>query len=321
MKKAPPCVALIVPEHITPFHFAIPFTVFSAVVDGKRLFDLQIVGTGAHRAPPRDGFSIVPSQDISGARDADIVVVPFWRDLDVPPNRETIDTLVAAHRRGARIVGLCYGAYALAYSGLLKGKRASTHWLAEADFSTRFPGTKLDLNALYVEEDRLITSAGSGAGLDCCLHIVREYYGSKIANKLARILVMPPHREGGQAQFIEQPIAATSQNSKINQMLDYLRSHLEAAHSIDELATRAAMSRRTFTRQFNKATGSSLVEWLVNERLRRSRDLLETSSLSIEQIACRAGFATPLSFRKHFKSRFHVSPSDWRRTFGTSQGL
>jgi len=180
----------------------------------------------------------------------------------------------------------------------------------------RFPCVKLDMNALYVDEDRLITSAGTGAGLDCCLYLVRAYYGPKIANKVARTMVIPPHREGGQAQFIEQPMAASTQDSQVNRLLDYLRENLDKQHSIDGLAARAATSRRTFTRHFLKATGMTLVDWLVNERLQQTRELLETTSIPIERISELTGFQTPLSLRQHFKKRFQVSPRDWRRTFG-----
>ena len=145
---------------------------------------------------------------------------------------------------------------------------------------------------------------------------MRELYGPKTANKIARTMVIPPHREGGQAQFIEQPVAVSTQDAQINRLLDYLRENLELQHTIDDLAARASMSRRTFTRHFGKATGMSFVDWLVNERLRRTRELLETTSLPVERIAEMAGFQTPVSFRQHFKSRFQVSPRDWRRTFG-----
>lgn len=188
--------------------------------------------------------------------------------------------------------------------------------MAEKDFCIRFPRVKLDMNALYVDEDRLITSAGTGAGLDCCLYVVRAYYGPKVANRVARTMVIPPHREGGQAQFIEQPMAASTQNSQVNQLLDYLRENLAKQHSIDDLAKRTAMSRRTFTRRFHKATGMTLVDWLVNERLQQTRELLETTSMPVERISELAGFQTPLSFRQHFKKRYQVSPRDWRKTFG-----
>lgn len=256
-----------------------------------------------------------PDGGLELAETADILVMPGWHDLNARPGDDLVAVLLRAHARGAYVVGLCYGAYPLAYAGLLDGKRASTHWMAEQDFSQRFPRIKLDMNALYVDEDKLITSAGTGAGLDCCLYLMREYYGARVANKVARTMVIPPHREGGQAQFIEQPIAASTQDAQLNILLDYLRNNLDQTHSIDELAKRIAVSRRTFTRHFSKATGMTLVDWLVNERLRLTRELLETTSLSIDRIAGIAGFQTPTSFRQHFKKRFQVSPSDWRKTF------
>jgi len=316
MNMKPPLVALIMYPHFSPFHFSVPYMVFSAEVAEGGLFDLKIVSPGAVALRAERAMTLQPDGGLELAETADILVVPGWHDLDARPDPELVAALVRAHARGAHVVGLCYGAYVLAYAGLLDGRRASTHWMAEKDFGLRFPRVRLDMNALYVDEERLITSAGTGAGLDCCLYLVRAYYGAKIANKVARTMVIPPHREGGQAQFIEQPMAISTQDSHINRLLDYLRDNLAKQHSIDALATRAATSRRTFTRHFHKATGMTLVDWLVNERLRQTRDLLETTSIPVERISELVGFQTPLSLRQHFKKRFQVSPRDWRRTFG-----
>jgi len=314
-QKKPPVVALILYADFSPFHFSVPYLVFSAEQPEGPLFDLQIVSSGARTLRAERALTVHPDGGLELAETADILVVPGWHDLNARPGDDLVAVMLRAHARGAYVVGLCYGAYPLAYAGLLDGKRASTHWMAEQDFCQRFPRIKLDMNALYVDEDKLITSAGTGAGLDCCLYLVREYYGARVANKVARTMVIPPHREGGQAQFIEQPIAASTQDAQLNILLDYLRNNLDQTHSIDELAKRIAVSRRTFTRHFSKATGMTLVDWLVNERLRLTRELLETTSLSIDRIAGIAGFQTPTSFRQHFKKRFQVSPSDWRKTF------
>ena len=311
-----PVVALVVYPNFSPFHFSVPYLVFTAAFAEGPLFELKIVASGAKALASERAMTVQPDGGLELADTADILIVPGWDSLDARPSPELVATLARAHARGAHVVGLCYGAYVLAYAGLLDGKRASTHWMAEKDFSERFPRVKLDMNALYVDEDRLITSAGTGAGLDCCLYIVREYYGPKIANKVARTMVIPPHREGGQAQFIEQPMAASTEDSQVNRLLDYLRENIGKQHSIDDLAARAAMSRRTFTRHFLKATGMTLVDWLVNERLQQSRDLLETTAMPVERIAELVGFQTPVSFRQHFKKRFQVSPRDWRKTFG-----
>lgn len=316
MSKPLPVVALIAYPNFSPFHFAVPYLVFNSELPDQRLFDLRIVAPGGQALAAERALTLQPDGGLELTETADILIVPGWHDLNISPEPSLVDAMARAHARGAHVVGLCYGAYALAYAGLLDGKRASTHWVAEQDFCRRFPQVKLDLNALYVEEDKLITSAGTGAGLDCCLYIVREYYGPQIANKVARTMVIPPHREGGQAQFIEQPMAVSTQDSQVNRLLDYLRENLAKQHTIDELATRISMSRRTFTRHFGKATGMTLVDWLVNERLQRTRELLETTSLPVEKISELAGFQTPVSFRQHFKKRFQVSPRDWRRTFG-----
>lgn len=314
-----PTVGLVLHPRISPFHFSVPFTVFDMALSDGRLFDLKIVSPGGRVQQAERAMTVQPDGGLELLETADIVVVPGWHDLSAPPPPDLVEALRRAHARGAHVVGLCYGAYALAYAGLLDGKKAATHWLAEQDFSHRFPNVKLDTNSLYVQDSRLITSAGTGAALDCCLYIVREYHGAQIANKMARVMVVPPHREGGQAQFIEQPVAASTEDAQINQLLDYIRERLDTPHAIDDLARRASMSRRTFTRHFQKATSMTVVEWLVNERLRRSRELLETSTLSIEKIAGMVGFQTSTSFRQHFKERHHVSPTAWRKTFGEKE--
>lgn len=316
MMKKRPVVALIAYPNFSPFHFSVPYLVFNSELAEGRLFDLMIVSSGARPLTAERALTMHPDGGLELTETADILIVPGWHDLDERPEADLLLALSRAHARGAHVVGLCYGAYALAYAGLLDGKRASTHWMAEQDFCIRFPRVKLDMNALYVDEDNLITSAGTGAGLDCCLYLVRKYYDSRTANKVARTMVIPPHREGGQAQFIEQPVAVSTQDAQVNLLLDYLRDNLDKSHSVEDLAARTAMSRRTFTRHFSKATGMTFVDWLVNERLQRTRELLETTSLSIERIADVAGFKTATSFRQHFKKRFQVSPRDWRKTFG-----
>lgn len=311
-----PNVGLILHPRFSPFHFSVPYMVFGIALSDRTLFNLSIVAPGGKSMEGERAMTVRPDGGLELLDKMDIAIVPGWHDLNEAPPQELCEALVRCHERGAHVVGLCYGAYALAYAGLLDGRRASTHWMAEQDFSGRFPKVKLDTNALYVEEDRLVTSAGTAAGLDCCLFLVREYYSAQVANKVARAMIVPPHREGGQAQFIEQPVAASTQDAHINRLLDYLRENLSASHTIDELAARTAMSRRTFTRNFQKATGMTVVAWLVSERLRRGRELLETTSLSVEAIAEKTGFHTATSFRQHFRQRHRVSPRDWRKTFG-----
>ncbi|WP_434778719.1 GlxA family transcriptional regulator [Neisseria sp. Ec49-e6-T10] len=311
-----PSVALVLHPNFSPFHFSVPYMVFSISLSDIRLFDLKIVSSDGKSQQAERAMTVQPDGGVELLETADIVIIPSWDELNEPPDPVLTDAIIRAHKRNAHIVGLCYGAYALAYTGLLNGKKAVTHWLAEQDFCLRFPEVKLDTNALYVEEDRVITSAGTAAGLDCCLYIVREYYGSQTANKIARLMVVPPHREGGQAQFIEQPIASSTRDAKINHLLDYLRKNLVKQHSIDELAAQTLMSRRSFTRHFAKATHMTVKEWIINERLQRSLELLESTSQSIENVAEIVGFQTATSFRQHFTKRYSVSPRAWRKTFG-----
>lgn len=311
-----PVVALVAYPQFSPFHFGVPFLVFSAQLPDEKLFELQIVTPQGNDLAAERALMAQPDGGLELLAQADIIVIPGWHDLDAPPEPKLAHALRQARLRGAHIVGLCYGAYALAYAGLLDGKRASTHWMGEQDFTQRFPQVQLDMNSLYVDNDGLITSAGTGAGIDCCLYIMRKFYGQKTANKIARMLVVQPHREGGQAQFIEQPVARSTQDARINQLLDFLRKHLHEPHDVDSLAERSAMSRRTFTRHFSKATGMSLSDWLIGERLQRTRELLESTQLPVETIAHQVGFQNSTSLRQHFKRRNQVSPSEWRKTFG-----
>jgi transcriptional regulator GlxA family with amidase domain len=271
----PPGVGLILQPGFSLFHVAVPHMVFNLAVDGQRLFRVSLVAESTTPVPAHHAMLAQPDGGLDSLDDMDIVVVSGWPDLNHRPSPELAQALVRAHRRGAHVVGLCYGSYALAYAGLLDGKRASTHWLAEHDFSRRFPKVHLDTNALYVHDEGLVTSAGTAAGLDCCLFLVRNYYGAQMANRVARIMVVAPHREGGQAQFIDQPVAVSTKDARINTLLDYLRGHLADQHTLDGLAQRIAMSRRTFTRHFQRATGTTLVKWLATERLQHSRELLE----------------------------------------------
>ena len=315
---AVPLLALIAYPDFSPFHLAVPQMIFgSDILPGQTLFNLKTVSAdNGSLCRGLNGMQLQTDGGLALLDNADIVMMPGWADARQQPSPELAVALQNAYRRGAYVVGLCLGAYVLAYAGLLDGCRAATHWEWEADFSARFPQVKLDTNALYIQEGRRLTSAGTAAALDCSLSLVREYYGVQTANRIARRMVVSPHREGGQAQFIEQPLPPSTQDARINLLLDFLREQLHKTHSLDELAARTAMSRRTFTRHFQKATGLSVGEWLLQERLRRSCELLESTSLSVESIAEIVGFHQAVSLRQHFRQRFQVTPSAWRRQFG-----
>lgn len=264
-------VAVIATTGFSPFHFSVPCILF--------------------------GLSINVEHGLERLDRADIIIVPFWNKPDEKPSQVLLDKLISAWQRGAEVVGLCLGTYVLAYAGLLDHHRAATHWEFEKDFTERFPDVHLDRNSLYTSDERLITSAGTAAGIDCCLNIIRDHYGSAIANRVARRMVVPPHREGGQAQFIERPVPGSTRDSKMNELMDYLRRNLDKPHDLDALAGFVSMSRRTLTRHFFKATGTTIGEWLTAERLQRSQELLETTDKSIESVAAMAGFQSPISFR------------------------
>jgi transcriptional regulator GlxA family with amidase domain len=310
-----PLVAVVAFNHFSPFHLSVPCIIFGDLLHDQKLFELKIYAEESGPLFSNEGLSVQSSLSLEELAQADIIIVPSWRDPAEKPNQAMLDAMVEAHARGNQVVGLCLGTYVLAYAGLLKNHKAATHWEFEQDFINRFPDVKLDCNALYVDDDRLITSAGTAAGLDCCLYLVRQRYGSAIANKLARRMVIPPYREGGQAQFIERPVPVSTQDARINTLLDYLRNNLNKIHGLDELARYSMMSRRTFTRQFYKATGMSVGEWLLIERLQRSQELLESTHLAIDAIAEQVGFQSTVSLRQHFKHRFNVTPSEWRKTF------
>ena len=222
-----------------------------------------------------------------------------------------------------RIVGLCLGAFVLAEAGLLEGRKATTHWQCADRFAARYPAVTLDRDVLYVDEGDVVTSAGTAAGLDCCLHLLRSDWGAEVANRVARRMVLAPHRQGGQAQFIEHTLAASGAGHRLSKVLDGVLRQLDQPHSLDELAARATMGRRTFTRHFRQLTGVTVGQWLLSQRLALAQRLLETTDRSVDDVAARAGLGSAASLRQHFAAAFNTTPSAYRRQFGeqpTSDG-
>ncbi len=308
-------VVVIATPGFSPFHFSVPSMVFDKAMPERGLFEVTVCAEQPGTVVSDIGISINVEHGPEQLETADIIIVPFWEHPETRPAPALLDALRRAWQRGAEVAGLCLGAYVLAYAGLLDNRRASTHWEFEQDFARRFPQVRLDSNALYTSDERLITSAGTAAGIDCCLNIVREHYGTALANRVARRMVIPPYREGGQAQFIEHAVPETTRDEQINDLIDYLRRNLDKRHDIDSLAGYAGMSRRTLTRHFIKATGMTVGDWLSAQRLQRSQELLETTDHSIEVVSSLAGYQSPVSFRQSFNARYNVSPSEWRRTF------
>ena len=310
-----PSIVVVAFNQISPFHLSVPCVVFGEAHSGGPLFNFKVCTAETGPINTTAGFTLGINHGLSALKTADTIIVPSWRDPDELPPKALLKALSAAHRRGAQVVGLCLGAYVLAEAGLLDGRRATTHWAYAKDFAQRYPAISVDANVLYVEDENILTSAGTAAGIDCCLHMVRQRYGVESANSVARRLVVPPHRQGGQAQFIEQPIPSSTRSSRLSDLIDWVRSNLHQSHTVDNLASRALMSRRTFTRQFRQLIGMTVVEWLHAERLALTQRLLESSDHSIDAISSLAGFGSPESLRLHFRRAFGVSPIVWRKTF------
>ncbi len=262
------------------------------------------------------GLTVAVEHGLEILADADLVVVPGWRGIETPVPDDLVAALVAAHARGARIMSLCSGIAVLAASGLLCGRKATTHWRYVPAVARRYPDITLDPDVLYVDEGQVLTAAGSAAGIDLCLHVVRRDFGPRVANQVARRLVVPPHREGGQAQFIDSPILPMREGARLGPMIEEMRRALGEAEPLATAARRAGMSLRTFQRRFVAATGLPPGEWLVAERLRRARDLLEEpGGVSLDDVALASGFGSLASMRHHFRERLGTSPQAYRRTF------
>ena len=261
------------------------------------------------------GFHLTAEYDMEAFKAADTLIVTAVPDVRGPIPKALVAALREAHEREARIVSICSGAFALAEAGLLDGRGATTHWQYADVFRQRFPKVRLDPDVLYVDEGSVLTGAGSAAGLDLCLHLIRRDHGSAVANAVARRLVLPPHRDGGQAQFIEAPVRTPTQDDGIARSLTWALENLSHPISIADLADVANVSHRSYLRHFARATGTSPLRWLVTQRLAAARALLETSNAPIEQVAAAAGFADPSTFRHHFTRATGTSPSTYRKTF------
>jgi AraC family transcriptional activator FtrA len=247
---------------------------------------------------------------------ADTIVIPGWRDADEAPPEALLAQLRAAHARGARLCSICSGVFILAAAGLLDGRRATTHWRYTDRLARRYPAIDVQPDDLYVDSGQVITSAGSAAGLDMLLHLVRRDHGAHVGNLVAQRLVVPPHREGGQAQYLPRPMAHDDKG-RLTRLMDWVRSHPAEAHSVASMASRAAMSPRTLQRQFQESTGFGPVEWLTRERIAIVKDLLETSDMPLALVAGKAGFGSEESLRHHFRRLAATTPGAYRRQFST----
>ncbi|MCF2515767.1 transcriptional regulator FtrA [Sphingomonas sp. G124] len=251
--------------------------------------------------------------------DVGTIIVPGWRGAEAVVPKSLVTALCAAHAAGARLVSICSGVFVLAATGLLDGRRATTHWRYTDALARQYPEINIEPDVLYVDEGDVLTSAGSAAGIDLCLHIVRNDHGPEVANLIARRLIVPAHRSGGQAQYIEMPVPPEHEAGRIGLVLDQMRSALSESHSVARLSKLAGMSNRTFLRRFEAATGMTPSRWLIQERVRRARELLEVTRLPVETIAVDCGFGTTATMRHHFRRCLSTRPIDYRSQFSRSE--
>ncbi|MBM3523839.1 MAG: helix-turn-helix domain-containing protein, partial [Alphaproteobacteria bacterium] len=244
---------------------------------------------------------------------AGTIVVPGWRSPDEPPPERLLEALRRAHARGTRLVTLCSGVFVLAAAGLLDGRRVTTHWRYAGTLRAMHPSLTVAPDVLYVDDGDILTAAGSAAGLDLCVHVVRKDWGPRIANEIARRLVIAPHRDGGQAQFVPRPIPDDAH--ALSPVLDWARGHLERELTVPQLARKAGLSVRTFARRFVETTGVTPAEWVIRARVERARELLEATRLPIERVATSSGFKAADTLRLNFRHRLGVSPAVYRRRF------
>ncbi|MFV2086896.1 GlxA family transcriptional regulator [Micromonospora sp. LOL_021] len=309
-------VAVIALDGVASFELGVVCEVFGLdrTADGFPGYRFDVCTADGGPVRSSSGFSVLPTADLRPVADADLVAVPAasFHDAVAPP---VLDALRAADRRGATLLSVCSGAFVLGAAGLLDGRECTTHWRYADELARRHPTARVRCNSLYVADGNVLTSAGTAAGIDACLHLVRQEHGSALATKLARRMVVPPHRDGGQAQYIETPIADSPTAATLEPVLVWMQQHLDAAMSVDDLAARAHMAPRTFARRFRAETGTTPHDWLTGQRVLLARQLLEETSLGVETVARRCGFGDAATLRHHFGRRVGATPQAYRGTF------
>ncbi|WP_244976147.1 GlxA family transcriptional regulator [Nocardia huaxiensis] len=310
-------IAVVGFDGINPFHLSVPCLVFGEEQPSAELppCEIRVCTPGAAPIVTTAGFSVSTGYGLEEVAGASMVIVPSWPDPELPAPGEIVDAVRTAHAGGARVVGLCLGAFVVADTGLLAGRPAATHWKWADVFARRFPDVLLDRESLYVDDGDIVTSAGTTAAIDTCLHLLRSQHGAELANRVARRLVTPPHRAGGQAQFIEHPLPATGSKHPLAETLHWAIERLGTELTVDRLAEHANMSRRTFTRQFRKTVGTSVSGWVATQRIVMAQRLLETGDCTIERIADQCGFGSAVTMREQFARALGTTPSAYRRTF------
>lgn len=313
-------VAVLAFDGVIPFHLSVPTLVFGRVgVEGRPDYRVEVCAEHPGRLRTPAGFDIIVEHGLDAFERADLVVIPSWeRGMDI--SDELRAALHRAHARGARIVGLCLGSFAVAASGLADGREVTTHWAAAADLAAAHPAVRVRADTLWSDLGDIVTSAGVAAALDCCLHLVRGDLGSRAATELARALVTAPHRSGSQAQYIPVAVPEAADDDPIEHAMVWARTNVGEPIDLDSWARVALMSRRTFTRRFRDRTGNSPQQWLLHQRADRARLLLESTTDTMDRIATETGFGTAVSLRHHFHRILGTSPAAHRAAFSGQLG-
>jgi transcriptional regulator GlxA family with amidase domain len=307
-------VAIVATDGVIPADLATPCAVLGCVRlrDGRPGYDVRVCGTS--RDVDAGLFRMRVRHGLAELAHADTIVLPGIEDVDAPISDALVRAVRRAAARGARVASVCSGAFLLAATGLLDGRRAATHWLAAAELARRYPRIRVDPDVLYVDEGQVLTSAGAAAAFDLCLHLVRRDYGSAAAVHAARASVMPLERDGAQSQYIVHA-APSPDGSSLAPLLHWLQKNLHAELTLDAIARRGAMSIRSLTRRFREQTGTTPLQWLIRARVRRAQVLLETTAHSVERVATDAGFGSVTALREHFRRLVATSPRAYRRAF------
>jgi transcriptional regulator GlxA family with amidase domain len=312
-------VVAVVLDGVRVLDLAAPAHFFGHLGGERYDFELAAAEPGAVRSS--SGFDIVVQHGARAIEKADTVVVPGYAPTDRPPPDPLLNGLRAAAGKGARVMSICTGAFALAYAGLLDGRRATTHWGDADALASRFPAVQVDPNVLFVDEGDVLTSAGVAAGLDLCLHLVRRDHGAEMATAFARMTVIAPYRDGGQAQFIDLPVPpSVERTTDLAATRTWALERLNEPLDVATLARRALVSTRTFARRFRAETGTTPHKWLLDQRVLEARRLLEATDMSIDDVASSCGFGSAASLRAHFKKRTRTSPTAYRQAFAASVG-
>jgi transcriptional regulator GlxA family with amidase domain len=311
-------VAAIALDQVAAFELGVVCEVFGTdrSADGFPRYEFSLCTPDGGPVRTQSGFGLDPHADLSRCADADLVIMPA-HPVDCPVPESVARVLRDADARGAYVMSVCSGAFALGEAGLLDGRACTTHWRYAEELARRFPTAKVALNTLYVDDGNLLTSAGTAAGIDLCLHLVRREHGSEVATKLARRMVVPPHRDGGQAQYVEAPMPSTPSAPTLEPLLEWMVANLHQTVSVEELANRAHMAPRTFARRFVAETGTTPHDWLTGQRVLLARRLLEETDLGVDSVALRSGFGNAAALRHHFSRRLGATPQSYRTTFRT----